>query len=449
MSRSLPQLGPDERELILNCARTELDGPLLHRTEEILQKPLAWDAVLFFAELHSVAPLLHYHLRHFDGLGLIPPEALRRLLQLSHRAGYQNRHFSQALRELLEVFAEVGIPVIVLKGLSLVELIYGNLSLRPLIDLNILIPSEKLEASENLLLRMGYADSIPHPLQNFYRWLKFHVHLVRSGDFEVRLLLQWDVEDGPRIHAIYLPHLWEEAQPARLSGCDALIPSAHDLVLYLCLQPNKHGYINVPALHVEDLAGFVFAEWSNNRLIRFTDIYEAIKHHEGTINWEVLIERARASGIEGSVYTSFHWVTKLLGPAIEPWVLDALRPPTPRRLRRWLFEALDQDPKDDRSASAIKSGFRAWWLKKQKRAQLRMIRLLDLLEFIFPRRDELKLSYRLRSKKSPFAVFLVHSSKSLFRCALGFLLVIYSLLTRRRPSPILSQKTPFRGASRS
>jgi len=60
MSRSLPQLGPDERQLILNCARMELDGPLLHRTEEILQKPLAWDAVLFFAELHSVAPLLHY-----------------------------------------------------------------------------------------------------------------------------------------------------------------------------------------------------------------------------------------------------------------------------------------------------------------------------------------------------------------------------------------------------
>ncbi len=63
MSRSLPQLGPDERELILNCARIELDGPLLHRVEEILWRPLAWDAVLYFAELHSVASLLCYPLR--------------------------------------------------------------------------------------------------------------------------------------------------------------------------------------------------------------------------------------------------------------------------------------------------------------------------------------------------------------------------------------------------
>ena len=445
----MPQLGPDERELILNCARIELDGPLFHQTEEILQKPLAWDAVLFFAEFHSVAPLLHYHLRHFDGLGLIPPEALRRLLQLSHRAGYQNRHFSQALRELLEVFAEASIPVIVLKGLSLVELIYRNLSLRPLIDLNILIPSEKLETARNLLLRTGYVDKGRRPNHNFNLWLNSQIILVKPRDFAVHLLLQLDVVNWPRIHAIDLPRLWREAQPAKISGYDSLIPSPTDLLLYLCIQPDKHGYLNVPAVNVEDLAGFVFTEWTDNRLIRFTDIYEVIKHYEGTINWEVLIERARASGIEGSVYSGFHWVTKLLGPAIEPWVLDALRPPTPRRLRRWLFEALDQDPKDDRSASAVKAAFRTWWLKKQKQAQLRMIRLLDLLEFIFPRRDELKLHYQLHSKSAVFAVYLFHVGKSLFRSALGFLLVIYSLLTRRRPSPIFSQKTPFRGASRS
>ena len=445
MSNRLPQLAPDERQLILNYARLDLDGPLLHQTEEILQRPLAWDAVLFFAELHSVAPLLHYHLKRLDGVGLIPPEARRRLLQLSHRAGYQNRHFSQALRELLEAFAEVGIPVIVLKGLSLVELIYGNLSLRPLIDLNILIPSEKLETAENLLLRMGYADSIPHPLQNFYRWLKSHVHLVRSGDFEVRLLLQWDVEDGPRNHAIYLPHLWEEAQPARLSGCDALIPSAHDFVLYLCLQPNKHGYINVPALHVEDLASLVFAEWSNNRLIRFTDIYEAIKHHQGTIDWEVLIERARASGTEGSVYTSLYWVTKLLGPVVEPWVINSLRPPSPRRFRKWLFEALVEDNK---SAKSVKASFMAWWLTMQKRSQLRLLTLLKFFEFIFPRRDELKLYYRLHSERAVFAVYLFHVGKSLFRGVLGFPPWLYCMLTRRRSPGTLSGETPSGEANR-
>ena len=449
MTRRLPQLGTNERQLILNCARLELDGSLYQQTEDLLQKPLAWDAVLFFAELHSVAPLLYYHLKRLDGSGLIPPEARRRLLQLSHRAGYRNRHFSQALRDVLEAFAEAGTPLIVLKGLSLVELIYDGLSLRPLIDLNLLVPREKLEAARDLLLRMGYVDSIRYPIRSLYRWLYSQSPLVKPGDFEVRLLLQWDVVNWPRIHAIDLPRLWGEAQPARLAGCDALIPSPTDLVLYLCLQSDKYGYLNTPAVHVEDLAGLVFADWTENSLIRFTDIYQAIKRWEGTIDWEVLIERARASGVEDSVYVSFHWVTKLLGPAVEPWVLDALRPPSPRRFRKWLFEALAKEPKDDRSATTMKVFFRAWWLKKQKRVQLRLIRLLDLLEFIFPRRDGLKLHYRLRSEKAVFAVYLFHSGKSLLRCALGFLPWFYCLLTRRRPSTILSQETPFRGARRS
>ncbi|MDA2916246.1 nucleotidyltransferase family protein [Nitrospinae bacterium AH_259_B05_G02_I21] len=447
MSNRLPQLGPDERQLLLNCARLELDGPLLHQTEEILQRPLAWDTILIFAELHSVAPLLHYNLKQFDGEGLIPPEARRRLLQLSHRAGYRNRHYSHALRELLEAFAEAGIPVIVLKGLSLVELIYRNLSLRPLIDLNLLIPRENLEATKSFLLRMGYADAIRYPFRNFYRWLSSQLILVRPGDFEVHVLLQWDVVNSPRVHAIDHPRLWEEAQPVRLSGCDTLIPSVHDLILYLCLQPDKRGYLNVPAVHVEDIVGFVFAEWTDNILIRFTDIYEAIKHHQGTIDWEVLIERARASGTEGSVYASLHWVTKLLGQVVEPWVLDSLRPPSPRRFRKWLFEAIVQEPKEARSATAVKDAFRAWWLKMQKRSQLRLINLLGLLEFIFPRRDEIKPYYRLRPESAVFSVYLIHVAKSLFRSALGFPPWLYCMLTRRRSSATLSEETPSREAS--
>jgi hypothetical protein len=445
MSVQLPSLGRDERQLILNCARLELHGSLRQQTEGLLQRPLAWDAVLLFTELHSVAPLLHYNLKRFDGSELIPPEARRRLLQLFHRAGYRNRHYSQALHELLEAFAEAGIPVIVLKGLSLVELIYRNLSLRPLIDLNLLIPGEALETAENVLMRMGYADVIPRPLQGFHRWLMSHVCMSRPGDFEVHLMLQWDVVNRQRIYAIDHPRLWEEAQPVRLSGCDAFILSPIDLVLYLSVQSDKSGFLNAAATHLEDPAAFVFTEWTENRLIRFTDICEVIKHYQGAIDWEVLIERARVSGIEGSIYTNLHWVTQLLGSVTDPWVLDALRPPSPRRIRKWLFEALVEQNK---GAKSVKASFRAWWLKMHKRSQLRLISLLELLEFIFPRRDELELYYRLHSKSTVFSVYLIHVAKSLFRSALGFPPWLYCMLTRRRSSATLSEETPSREASR-
>ena len=444
----MPYLGPDERNLLLNCARLDLDGHVFHQTEDILQKPLAWDTLLLYAQAHSVAPLLHHHLKQFNGSGLIPPKARERLLHLSHRASYQNRQFSQALQDLLEVFAGAGVPVIVLKGLSLVELIYGNLALRPLIDLNLLIPREQLQMARRLVLRSGYHVRTRYPLRGIYRWVHSQLHLVKPRDLAVHLLLQWDVMNWPRFHAIDLRRFWDEARPARISGRDTLIPSPVDLVLYLCLQPDKYGYLNVPASHLEDATSLVFAEWTENSLIRFTDIYEAIKHYQGALDWDVLVERARASGIEGSVHASFWLITELFGQVIEPWVLDALRPPSPRGLRRWLFMTLANEPTDHPSASAVNAPIRAWWLRKQKSSQIRLMKLLSLLEFIFPRRDELRLRYRSHPEKATLAMYLAHLGKWLFRCALGFLPLLYCLVVKRRTVAILSGATPVQGAGR-
>jgi hypothetical protein len=434
VSKRVPYLGPDERQLILNCARLELDGPLVYQTERILRRRPDWETLLLFAEAHSVAPLLHHHLRRLNGSGLIPPEARRRLLQLAHRTDYRNRQYSEALHELLEIFVEGGVPVIVLKGLSLVELVYRDFSLRPLIDLNLLIPRENLEPARNLLLQRGYVVSRGErsPL---YRWLHSLLVFVKPGSFQVHLMLQWDVLSWPRMHAIDLRRFWEEAQPARLSGRDALIPSPVDFVLYLCLQADKYGYMNSPAVYVEDPAGFIFDEQTHNRLIRFTDLYEAIRHYQEVIDWEVLIERARASGIEGSVYNTFYWVTKLFGPVIEPRVLKSLRPPRPRRLRRWLFKIAEQ-PTDQLSDGAVKALFRRWWLNKRESSQLQLITVLNRLEFIFPRRDELSLRYGLTSGKAASAVYPLHVGKGLFLYTLDFLRWNYRLLKPWIPPPV-------------
>jgi hypothetical protein len=454
MSRSVPYLGPDERQLILNCARVEMDGPLIGRTGEILRKRLDWEAILLFAEAHSVASLIHRHVEQIDDSGLIPPEARRRLLQLAHRTDYRNRQYSKALHHLLGVFAEGGVPVIVLKGLSLVELVYGDFGLRPLIDLNLLIPRDKLEAARNLLLQRGWVE-VQKTRSPFYRSLHSQIILVKPGEFEVLLLLQWGVVNWPRIHAIDLHRFWEEAQPVRLSGRDTLIPSPVDLVLYLCLQSEKHGYLNIPNVHTEDPAGFIFDERMDNRLIRFTDIYETIKHYQRTIDWEVLIERARDGGVEGSVYTNLCWITKSLGPVVEPRVLESLRPPRPRRLRRWLFEEITEET--DYRRSGTRAWFGGWWLKKHKRLQRRLIDFLDLLEFAFPRRDELRLRYGLDSKKAASAIYLLHTGKGLFLGAGYFLPWAYRVLGSRThrllkpwvPPQVSHRLRSYLGAGRS
>ncbi len=441
MITRLPDLGPDERQLILNCARRDLKGPLVHHTREILEKPLAWDVVLFFAWLHSVAPLLYRHLKRLDVLSRIPHEASRRLLQLSHRVSFRNRRYAKALEEVLDVLEGAGIPVIVLKGISLVELIYGDLSLRPLIDLNLVVPEEERHRARDLLLRKEYIIWSRNPSQGRF-FSQFH--LVKWKDFRVDLLLQWHPVNWPRVHAVDLRRFWAEVLPARISGRNTLIPSPVDLILYLCLQPGRNGFLNATALDMRDPAEFVFSEWTENRLIRFTDIHEVMRHFEGTFDWEVLIERAKATGVEGSVYTSLYWVTKLFGNTIKPWVLEDLCPPTPRRLRKRIYRALSGGSNNRSSDSAADDIVRGLWMKRQKRTQLRFVQLLQLLEFTFPRRHELKMLYRLPMKKNGSGIYLVHVSKSL---VLGLLPWIYRALMKR----ILlksQQQVPLMGSGR-
>ncbi len=441
MSKRLPYLGPDERQLILNCARRELDGPSRRQNEEILQKPLAWDAVIFFAWLHSVAPMLYRHLKRLDGSSRIPQEVKTKLLQLSHRVGFRNRQYSRALQDVLDAFAEGGLPVIIPKGISLVELIYGDLSLRPLIDLNLLIPEEERDRAKDLLLRKEYIIWSRNPSQGRF-FSQFH--LVKWKDFRVDLLLQWHAVNWPRVHAMDVRRFWDEARPALLSGRNTLIPSPVDLILYLCLLPERQGFLNVPALDIEDPVEFVFGEWTENRLIRFTDIHEVTRHYQGTFDWDILIERAKASGVEGSVYASLYWVTKLFGGAIDPWVLEDLRPPTPRRVRKCLYEALSGGSNNSASYSTVNNIVRGWWMKRRKRTKLRLVQLLQLLEFTFPRRHELKVLYRLSSTKTISGTYLFHVSKSLVR---GLLPWIYRALIRRRLS-MSREEAPLIGGSR-
>jgi hypothetical protein len=408
MTMKLPELGPDERQLILNCARLELDNRLFQQTEEILGKPLDWDAVLFYAKFHSVAPLLYRNLKLFNGLNNIPQEAKRTLLKLSHRTEYQNRILSGTLHNILRDFAKAEIPVMVLKGISLVELIYGHLNLRPLIDLNLLIPEQKLEVARKLLLQNGFALR-----KNPYQGKGFsQIHLTRRGDYEVHVLLQWHIINWPKMHGIDMNRVWVEAQSVRLSGRDALIPSPVDFILYMCLQPEKHCFLNVPAIDAEEPAQFIFTEWTNNRLIRFVDIYEVIRHYQNSLDWNLLIERAKERGIQETVYTSLDWVTKMIGQVTEPLVLNSLHPPSPRRLRKWFFEALADESNRQASSSKNKELFRTWWLKKKRFLRIRFIHLLNYFEFTFPRLSELSSFYGLYSDKVAVAFYPYHVFKT-------------------------------------
>jgi hypothetical protein len=381
LSAVLPELAPSERRLLLRCARVELDPADEAEVGELVDEPLDWDAIVFHARLHSVAPLVHLHLKQLDG-GLVPERARSELLALAHRAAYQNRIFARENASLVADFDAADVPVIVPKGISVGELVYGDLDLRPLIDLLFLVAPHRLAAGGGVMLSRGYMAMRVRPPHAAYQWLCPQRWFRREDASRMFVLLKAHLVDTPpRRHRFTPERLWPEARLASTAGQRYLTLGPTDQVLYLCIQGDSHGHFNRAALGTIDPLDLLFGEWSHNRLVRFVDIREAVRHHREELDWDHLVARAHSCGIEDAAYSSLVMTNALLGTTAPREVIAGLSGRPPPRLRRALLGAVAQSPaKPSPPRTVIASG----WDRLGQRRQKELFRLIGLLEVAFP-----------------------------------------------------------------
>jgi len=147
------------RLFLADCARPRVADAFVEQLRRRAAAIRDWDACVSRAEQQGLGPLLHAHMR----AGVIaPPDGARRqlwALYIRHRE--QNRIRLQVLGELLGRFAAAGIPAAVLKGPVLASLVYGDPGLRPMGDLDLLVPMERLVEAQRELGRMGFNVSVP------------------------------------------------------------------------------------------------------------------------------------------------------------------------------------------------------------------------------------------------------------------------------------------------
>jgi hypothetical protein len=239
-----------------------------------------------------------------------------------------------------------------------------------------------LKPACRVLVGQGYAAMRVRPPHAAYQWLCPSRWFLKDEDLPVLALVKAEVIDNPpRRHRFSADRIWPEARPAEVSGQPVLTLAPVDLVLYLCLQADNHGHFNRTVLGRLDPADLLFAEWSNNRLVRFADISEAIRHHRDELDWDGLVARARSCGIEDAAHASLLLAEGLLSAGIPAGVLEELSGPHPRpRLRRVLLGTVTRPPGRLSPRRALLSG----WQRLGQRRQKELIRFIGLVEVAFP-----------------------------------------------------------------
>ena len=187
--------------LLLTCLQENVDLP----DSEFQQlSSTGWDKLVREAAKHAVSGLLYHRLSNGLSAVEIPGPIIDRLRSDYLDNALKNMRLIQELSRVLKVCAAAGIQVIVLKGAYLAQVVYGNVALRSMNDLDILVRECDLEKIENKLQELGYQF---WPEAGVTRERHYHFRYY-SPITEIFLELHWHLQPPSLLYRLDLERFW-------------------------------------------------------------------------------------------------------------------------------------------------------------------------------------------------------------------------------------------------
>jgi hypothetical protein len=205
------------------------------------------------------------------------------------------------LTKVLEILKDEGVHVIVLKGAHLAQIVYGNISLRAMCDVDILVRKNDLSKAQRRLMEEGY-----YPYNSR---LPLDVH--------------WSIE-----HNIVPPlpidekALWERAEASSIADVEVLVLSPEDLLLHLCIHLSFH--------HLFGFAG----------VRTLCDIRQTIQHYKTSIDWSVVHDRAREWQVSNAIELSLLLAKELVSAEVPDSILAALKSDYADSHKQWAIQQM-------------------------------------------------------------------------------------------------------------
>src|SRR5262245_13522021 len=146
-----------EFQCLLPCASPRPDAK---QVRNLVGTDIDWQVLLKLAWQHGVRPLLFRSLQSacWDAV----PAEVRLELERFNRINLQkNLLFTGGLLRVLTEFKKTAIPIAAFKGPVLAEAIYGDLSLREISDVDVVVREIDVHRAEDVLATLGYRADFP------------------------------------------------------------------------------------------------------------------------------------------------------------------------------------------------------------------------------------------------------------------------------------------------
>lgn len=273
-----------EIELLLCCTRIYIDEPKAERIRVLLQENINWQYLVEIAIRHGLTSLLYWNLKT-TGAEFVPQLQLTLLQDYFYRNNHRNFALTKELLNLLRLFEVNKITALPFKGPILAASVYGNVALRLISDLDILVHERDFSKSVDLLISQGYQSRTEVPWES---------HLIR-GNGLYNVDLHREIIAPKHVScSLSFDYLWENIETFSLAGTTVPNFSPEVGLLILCLNGSKDCW---------------------QKLNRICDVAELIRTHQG-MNWERVMEKATTLRCKRLIFLGLFLAVSLLDTTI-------------------------------------------------------------------------------------------------------------------------------------
>jgi hypothetical protein len=276
---------------------------------DVEDRPIRWERVLELAGWHRMGPLLWDHLRSPAASVAVPDQVLDVLREAARQSTARSINLQFELDRVLTLLAREDVPAVLLKGAALVEAVYEHPGLRPMVDLDLLVPRADLERAHAAvqaslgyhLLRSRVAPDAVHAQE--LAASHHHFPLVRTDGAVVLELHHRLLDDRVEYE---VDGLWERSVASSAPPAHR-IPAPEDLVLHVLV------HFSFDRIHRKESALGQLAD-----AVRIAGRWD--------LDWDAVAERARASRVADRLYLALWSARALVGDLAPVEVVDALQP---------------------------------------------------------------------------------------------------------------------------
>lgn len=307
---------PDPESALRLCLRSRWDSAAATELALQAQQPgWSWEAVASCAFAEGLAPLLYAQLSRTDLWPGIPPGVRDGLALAYTGSAIRSAALLTELEEALGRLTQAGVAVLLLKGAALAGRLYGDPTLRPMSDLDLLVHETAAGRALDVLIACGYTAAHPEARPGSVLAWENELLLSKPGVIGISIELHWRLFDAP-FYQQRLPAdwFWETAAPIAVGAARALALGPEAQFLYL--------------------AGHLMLHHRGQGLRWWLDLAELLGRAGDALDWPGLLARAAAYALVIPLQEALAALAGAWGVRIAPELLAqaaALRPSAAER----------------------------------------------------------------------------------------------------------------------